>query len=98
MLIFIVIFLLMSSFTRPLFTLWVLLSLLLYCPYQLSDHQLMLLNVSPLVRITTIIISVMEEDDLMEASVNIIITIVTTLMPGLIFKVSIGFKQQLEAG
>jgi len=40
----------------------------------------------------------MEEDDLMEASVNIIITIVTTLMPGLIFKVSIGFKQQLEAG
>jgi len=58
----------------------------------------MLLNISPLVRITTIIISVMKEDDLMEASVNIIITIVTTLMPGLIFKVSIGLQTTTGGG
>jgi hypothetical protein len=80
----------MSSFTRPLFYPWVLLSLLIYYSYQLSHHQLILPNIRPLVRITTIIISGMVEDDLLEVGVTIIIATITALISGLIFKVSMG--------
>jgi hypothetical protein len=80
----------MSSFTRPLFYPCMLLSLLIYYSYQLSHHQLILPNIRPLVRITTIIISGMVEDDLLEVGVIIIIATITALISGLIFKVLMG--------
>jgi hypothetical protein len=43
----------MSFFIRALFNLWVLLSLLLYCPCWLNHHQPLLHNASPLVLLTT---------------------------------------------
>jgi hypothetical protein len=41
----------MSFFIRALFNLWVLLSLLLYCPSRLNHHQFLLHDFIPLVRL-----------------------------------------------
>jgi len=71
----------MSSFTRPPFSPW--LSLLFYCPCQLSHHPLMLHIISPQVRITLVLILVVAEDTFMVIGVPIITT--TTPKTGLIF-------------
>jgi len=77
----------MSSFTRPPFNPW--LSLLFHCPYHLSHYQLMLQTIRPQVCITTILISVVVEDNFMEASIPTISK--TTHKTSLIFMVFKGF-------